>query len=126
MQVLWAYMPRLSEFGEIPLLDGALEEREGQVGNFSVGLLVGKGHFAEVKVCSLPGEDRRLVIKAIDKQRVKNVNGLTRISHEIEALRTLRHPHILHLHSVLHGACSQYPPFSATFHRAHVSDAALF
>ena len=40
----------------------------GQVGAFAVGISVGKGHFAEVRVCSLPHEDRRLVIKAIDKQ----------------------------------------------------------
>jgi hypothetical protein len=52
-------------------------------------------------------DDRRLVIKAIDKQRVKNVGGLQRISHEIEALRTLRHPNILALSTVLHGtSCS--------------------
>jgi len=50
-----------------------------------------------------PSDDRRLVIKAIDKQRVKNINGLQRISNEIEALRILRHPNILTLYSVLHG-----------------------
>lgn len=102
-QVLWSYLPRLSEFSEIPVLDPGLEETDSQVGQFSVGLLVGKGHFAEVKVCSLASDERRLVIKAIDKQRVKNVNGLQRISHEIEALKILRHPNILSLYSVLHG-----------------------
>ena len=96
-------MPRLEEFGAIPLIDTKIEETETQVGSFSVGLLVGKGHFAEVRVCSLANDDRRLVLKAIDKQRVKNVNGLQRISHEIEALSLLRHPNILTLYSVLHG-----------------------
>jgi hypothetical protein len=46
-------MPRLAEFNAIPMMDFSLEEHEGHVGQFTVGLVVGKGHFAEVRVCSL-------------------------------------------------------------------------
>ena len=77
LQLLWGYMPRLSEFSAIPALDMGLEESEVQVGPFAVGLLVGKGHFAEVsqeqqqRVSSLSYVPRPLDADHSDDARIR-------------------------------------------------------
>lgn len=110
--VLWQRLPRLPEYGSIPELDEALEESETQAGPYSLGKLLGTGHFANVKeIQEQPHqqqeEDEGVPVakacKTIDKQHVKNLQALLRVAHEIEALRQLRHPSIIRLYDVLHG-----------------------
>ncbi|OII76870.1 protein kinase domain-containing protein [Cryptosporidium andersoni] len=60
---------------------------------FHTTKLIGEGSFAKVyKGCNvITGED--IVIKAVDKKKVKESNVYT----EIEVLRKVHHPHIVHL-----------------------------
>ncbi|OQU93361.1 serine/threonine-protein kinase ATG1a [Sorghum bicolor] len=77
-------------------MDGEEEREEGEVGEYKLQRVVGKGSFAEVHRAAHRRTGARVAVKAIDRRRVdKRVHD--GILQEREILRSIDHPNILRL-----------------------------
>ncbi|GJN24002.1 hypothetical protein PR202_gb11706 [Eleusine coracana subsp. coracana] len=72
------------------------------LGKYELGKLLGRGTFAKVyHARSLDGGDDPVAIKVLDKSQLTSTGMITRVLHEVSAMRRLRHPNVLRLHEVL-------------------------
>lgn len=114
--VLWVtccqYHPEVHN--NIPAMESSpnFEENENRVGNFSLGAFLGEGQFASVKACRKIDKSitkggptavaDELAVKIIKKEKVTNVQLLLRLANEVDILRKLKCPQIVHLFDVIH------------------------
>ena len=98
----------------------SIVENDNQVGEYSVGDLLGKfrsefvfnffdtssylgeGQFATVRCCTKNNSPTVFALKIIQKERITTFNMLKRINNEIYALKHLSSNHIIQLIDVLH------------------------
>ena len=91
-------------------MDEEEEREEGEVGEYKLQRVVGKGSFAEVHRAAHRRTGARVAVKAIDRRRVdKRVHD--GILQEREILRSIDHPNILRLLDTIDVRC-RLPPFS--------------
>lgn len=85
-------------------------ETEQMVGSYIIGEVLGEGQFATVTSCIKIGSDQgsSLALKTIKKERILSFHGLKRVSNEIDTLRKLKSPYIIHLHDVIHTTTKLY------------------
>jgi serine/threonine protein kinase len=90
-ETLWErtakYHPDLQS---IPHHDNNLLETESSIGAYDVGVTLGEGQFATVKVCSKKGDDKEFALKIIEKERINSYLAVRRVAQEIKALLFLR------------------------------------
>lgn len=105
INILWnqcaKYHPDLRQ---IPAIENSSSfvENEFQVGDFTVGDLLGEGQFATVRNCQREGFEQEFALKIIRKERITSFTSLMRVSNEIENLKQLKSPYIVAIVQVLH------------------------
>jgi DNA repair ATPase RecN len=103
--ILWnqcaKYHPDLRQ---IPQLEDAVTftENEFQVGDFTVGDLLGEGQFATVRNCQQKDKQEEYALKIIKKERITSFTSLMRVSNEIDNLKMLKSQFIVCVIQVLH------------------------
>ena len=75
-----------------------------------IGEVLGEGQFASVSSCIKIGSEQKnsLALKTIKKERILSLQGLKRVSNEIETLTKLKSPYIIFLHDVIQTATNLY------------------
>ena len=72
-----------------------------QVGDWVLGVTLGKGSFGKVKLAVHARTREKVAIKIVDKSTISNVDDVERVYRETFILTTLKHPHIIKLFEVL-------------------------
>ena len=96
INILWNQCARYHpDLRQIPNIENdEFVEVEDQVGDYSVGDMLGEGQFATVRNCLLHGNTTEYALKIIKKERITSFNSLMRVSNEIDNLRKLKSPYI--------------------------------
>ena len=68
-----------------------------KIGNFILSSTIGKGTFSQVKLGIHIPTQRKVAVKILDREKIKDESDLERISREIHILTVLRHPNIAQL-----------------------------
>jgi serine/threonine protein kinase len=105
VNILWNECAKFHpELREIPPIEDKTTfiETEDQVGQYTIGDILGEGQFAAVRSCILPGRATEYAIKIIKKEKITSFKSLTRVSNEIDNLKSLRSDHIITLVQVIH------------------------
>ena len=72
-----------------------------QVGEWVLGVTLGKGSFGKVKLAVHARTGDRVAVKIVEKSTISNVDDVERVYRETFILTTLKHPHIIKLYEVL-------------------------
>ena len=72
-----------------------------KVGNYILSNTIGKGTFSKVKLGIHLPTQKKVAIKILDKEKIKDESDLERISREIHILTVLRHPNIAQLYETI-------------------------
>ena len=72
-----------------------------KVGNYLLSNTIGKGTFSKVKLGIHLPTQKKVAIKILDKEKIKDESDLERISREIHILTVLRHPNIAQLYETI-------------------------
>lgn len=104
VNILWnqcaRYHPDLRQIP--PVEENSFIENEFQVGDFTVGDLLGEGQFATVRNCRRKGSSQEYALKIIKKERITSFTSLMRVSNEIDNLKVLKSPYIVCVVQVFH------------------------
>jgi hypothetical protein len=105
INILWnqcaKYHPDLRQIPNIEDSNNFIEE-EFQVGELTVGDMLGEGQFATVRNCLKKGSDVEYALKIIKKERITSFTSLMRVSNEIDNLKQLKSPYIVSVTQVIH------------------------
>ena len=71
------------------------------VGNYVLSNTIGEGTFGKVKggVHLLTGE--KVAVKVLEKERIVDKGDIKRVTREIQILKHIRHPNVVHLLEVI-------------------------
>ena len=72
-----------------------------KIGNYILSNTIGKGTFSRVKLGIHLPTQKKVAIKILDKEKIKDESDLERISREIHILTVLRHPNIAQLYETI-------------------------
>ena len=82
----------------------AVESRRGskqsEIGPYSIGDLLGKGSFGEVRVGTNQLTGEQVALKFMKKSEILSLGAAERTATEIQCLSMLKHPNIILLHMV--------------------------
>lgn len=89
--MLWEYLPsKLDKYAEIPPISNAVIEKDDRIGPYLVHSVLGEGQWAKVYSCTHEddkyGCSTSLAIKAIQKRRLFDLNGVRQVKMELRAL----------------------------------------
>ena len=71
------------------------KEEEIKVGNYLIKKTLGKGTFGKVKLAIYLPRDKKVAIKIIEKQRIKEDDDIIRLKREFEMLAQFNHPNVI-------------------------------
>ena len=69
-----------------------------KIGNYILSTTIGRGTFSKVKLGIHLPTQRKVAIKILDREKIKDESDLERITREIHILTVLRHPNIAQLY----------------------------
>ena len=72
-----------------------------KIGNYILSNTIGKGTFSRVKLGIHLPTQKKVAIKILDREKIKEDSDLERISREIHILTVLRHPNIAQLYETI-------------------------
>ena len=72
-----------------------------KIGNYILSNTIGKGTFGRVKLGIHLPTQKKVAIKILDREKIKDESDLERISREIHILTVLRHPNIAQLYETI-------------------------
>ena len=72
-----------------------------KIGNYILSSTIGKGTFSKVKLGIHLPTQKKVAIKILDREKIKDESDLERISREIHILTVLRHPNIAQLYETI-------------------------
>ena len=72
-----------------------------KIGNYILSTTIGKGTFSKVKLGIHLPTQKKVAIKILDREKIKDESDLERISREIHILTLLRHPNIAQLYETI-------------------------
>ncbi len=101
---LWDVIPSLNNetnFRELAFTNHSIFETNDQVGDYHIGLLLGEGQFADVRLCTNTISKKQFAMKIIAKAKVVSVIGLQRVQTEINILKQIKNPNIVQLVDVI-------------------------
>lgn len=105
VNILWNQCARYHpDLRQIPHVEdpNTFVENEFQVGEFTLGDLLGEGQFATVRNCKRKGSNQEYAMKIIKKERITSFTSLMRVSNEIDNLKLLKSPYIVCVTHVVH------------------------
>eukprot|EP00397_Hematodinium_sp_SG-2012_P001923 GEMP01001928.1.p1 GENE.GEMP01001928.1~~GEMP01001928.1.p1 ORF type:complete len:1064 (+),score=207.46 GEMP01001928.1:48-3194(+) len=71
------------------------------VGDYTIGATVGEGTFGKVKLGTHERTGGKVAIKILEKAKVESYPDVERVIRELQILKFLRHPHIIHLYEII-------------------------
>lgn len=72
-----------------------------KIGHYMLGETIGMGTFGKVKIASHMVTNHRVAVKIMNRQKIKNLDVVSKIKREIQNLKLFRHPHIIKLYQVI-------------------------
>ena len=104
--ILWKHCARFHpDLKAIPPMESDdFPETETEVGNFTIGGVLGEGQFATVMNCVRKGSSAdggELALKVINKEKIMSFNSLRHVSNEIEILKSFKCNHIIRIEDIL-------------------------
>ena len=66
-----------------------------------MGKTLGKGTFGKVKEAIHLPTGEKVAVKIIDKNTIEDEDDKERIIREVEIMKTVRHPNIIHLYEII-------------------------
>ena len=72
-----------------------------KIGNYILSTTIGKGTFSKVKLGIHLPTQKKVAIKILDRDKIRDESDLERISREIHILTVLRHPNIAQLYETI-------------------------
>ena len=72
-----------------------------KIGNYILSTTIGKGTFSKVKLGIHLPTQKKVAIKILDREKIKDESDLERITREIHILTVLRHPNIAQLYETI-------------------------
>ena len=72
-----------------------------KIGNYLLSNTIGSGTFSKVKLGIHLPTQKKVAIKILDREKIKDESDLERISREIHILTVLRHPNIAQLYETI-------------------------
>ena len=78
------------------------------IGEFNLGKKLGEGTFGVVRLASHTITHEKVAVKILDKEKILLEADKNRIEREIKILKTLRHPNIVHLYSIIQNESNIY------------------
>lgn len=80
---------------------GTHEVKVKRVGNYLLGRTLGTGSFGKVKLATHTITQEKVALKILDKDRIRDVADMERITREINVLKLLDHPNVIKLYEVI-------------------------
>jgi 5'-AMP-activated protein kinase catalytic alpha subunit len=71
-----------------------------KIGHYILGETLGVGTFGKVKIGTHQVTGHQVAIKILNRQKIKNLDVVTKIRREIQNMKLFRHPHIIKLYQV--------------------------
>lgn len=68
---------------------------------YLISKTLGQGKFSKVKLALHAPTGEKVAIKILEKKKFKNPSDLTKLSREIQIIKTLKHPNIIQLYEVI-------------------------
>jgi 5'-AMP-activated protein kinase catalytic alpha subunit len=72
-----------------------------KIGHYILGETLGVGTFGKVKIGTHQVTGHKVAIKILNRQKIKNLDVVTKIRREIQNMKLFRHPHIIKLYQVI-------------------------
>ncbi|RWS08738.1 serine/threonine protein kinase-like protein [Dinothrombium tinctorium] len=72
-----------------------------RIGHYILGETLGVGTFGKVKTARHQLTGHKVAIKILNRQKIKNLEVVSKIRREIQNLKLFRHPHIIKLYQVI-------------------------
>ncbi|KAH9257607.1 hypothetical protein BASA81_004056 [Batrachochytrium salamandrivorans] len=72
-----------------------------KIGRYLIGKTLGHGSFGKVKQAVHMYTGNQVAIKIIPRKRINTPEMIEKVKREVQILKMMRHPHIIHLHEVL-------------------------
>jgi serine/threonine protein kinase len=92
--------------------DPTVESRRGsrltEIGPYTIGDLLGKGGFGEVRMGTNNLTGEKVALKFMRKSEIMNLGAAERTATELQCLSMLKHPHIIFLHTVRPNYCAHW------------------
>ncbi|XP_078737393.1 5'-AMP-activated protein kinase catalytic subunit alpha-2-like isoform X2 [Lampetra fluviatilis] len=76
-------------------------EARYKIGHYSLGDTLGVGTFGKVKVGEHEQTGCKVAVKILNRQKIRNLDVVSKIKREIQHLKFFRHPHIIKLYQVI-------------------------
>ncbi|KAG7350909.1 serine/threonine protein kinase [Nitzschia inconspicua] len=108
MEILkFQYLPSVApRFKDIGVVDYNLQETYHSVGAYQLGGLLGEGYYGSVQVAKR--DKTKYACKILKKSRLRRFKDFQQVAIEVHVLQNYRHPGIIQLQDVLHGAENIY------------------
>lgn len=81
-------------------MENTSDKASNVLGHYKIGKTIGKGTFSKVKVGTHILTEEKVAIKILEKERIKDVADIERVTREIHILKLIRHPNIIQLYEV--------------------------
>ncbi|XP_030852246.1 5'-AMP-activated protein kinase catalytic subunit alpha-2 [Strongylocentrotus purpuratus] len=72
-----------------------------KIGHYVLGETIGMGTFGKVKMGEHLLTQHKVAIKILNRQKIKNLDVVSKIKREIQNMKLFRHPHIVKLYQVI-------------------------
>ncbi|XP_072023614.1 5'-AMP-activated protein kinase catalytic subunit alpha-2-like isoform X3 [Amphiura filiformis] len=72
-----------------------------KIGHYLLGETLGMGTFGKVKMGEHQLTGHKVAVKILNRQKIKNLDVVSKIRREIQNLKLFRHPHIIKLYQVI-------------------------
>ncbi|CAG9334011.1 unnamed protein product [Blepharisma stoltei] len=71
------------------------------IGHYLLGRTIGQGTFGKVKIGTHILTSEKVAVKILEKERIKDISDIERVSREIHILKLIRHPNIIQLYEII-------------------------
>lgn len=83
------------ECAEEPIHEGS------KLGNYIISRTIGEGTFGKVRLGIHTLTKEKVAVKILEKEKIKEVADVERVSREIFILKLIRHPNIIQLYEII-------------------------
>lgn len=80
---------------EEPLVEGS------RLGNYIISKTIGEGTFGKVRLGIHTPTNEKVAVKILEKEKIKEIADVERVTREIFILKLIRHPNIIQLYEII-------------------------
>jgi len=78
-----------------PIVEGS------KLGNYIISKTIGEGTFGKVRLGIHTLTNEKVAVKILEKDKIKEIADVERVTREIFILKLIRHPHIIQLYEII-------------------------